>query len=1124
MTFFRGSNSSTGIVFDLISEGPISLVDGLNSIYLDRTPIGNKSAETLVTKKASTIIVPAGGTSFTIAEGASTSSSALQNSVSNGNKVLVFRGGGQATITGITQVTGENESTVTTSSSFFSDAMLTPNGTSIYREKIRIPGKGPEGTEYVGDVVEIINATEAVVTPSITDTTASGTIYYDHYTEATTLLPTMYNNRISSYTVTLPSAIPNSALHGSTTAATVEGLDETTDLNFSKTKVAFRSGTLNQTPQESVSAPSAATNITSINTEIKQHTDYFGANTKLRNFWGKYTLEYPDGATGGGEVNIAAATVSQGSVSEIDELILTISFPSGLYTAGGDGFYKEMNGALFQVFFEYKIGAGNYISEQILGPTDAEISAADILVAVNTGTFRKNGGRHRYELRSNSEKAIDFDIRWSIEQYKPFTDFRIKVKKVTPDRLSYRDGINTFIADSSIKTVTTVINDKLSYPFAGYAALSFDSNELNGEFPERSYHCRGVEVLVPSNYVTREDSEDRVATYNRNVTTGEIESSYQVWDGNLVRGYCNNPVWNLREILVNKRWGLGHWLDDDSINDYSLYSLARYCDELVPDGQGGLEPRFTCGVYLRTPTEAYKIIKDFCSMMFALPYWVDGEFIVEGDRRGEPVYTFTKGNIIDGLFSYEGTGNKTRPNQIVVQFNDKDNFYDQDIELVDDVEDMVQKNRIFSEEVVAFGATTRSQAIRYGKWKLLTSRLQKEMVSFKTGINAGFLKPGSIIAVQDADKNTVRHSGRITASTVSSVTLDSSVSLPSGEEHSLYVQVSGSATYLAQESATISGITYSQGDIIAGVTTEEAAEVLVDDSGDAVVVQFVPDTHIVQKAITNTLPYSGNTIAVASPFVSAPETEFIWAIVSRRDGVVVEGSAKPYRLLNISEEDGGTFTLSAIEHYNSKFDVIDEEYLADPPRTVSRYDDVPPITDFTASLIKEGSQTSISPNIVRIALDWTRPQNTDLTDYLDIASYRITHINPNNETRVYDVPFSNTNYTVQDNTIGTHFFRISAVTGFGPVSTPVSTSVVVTKDSSNIDRLNLPVGGMFNKPLQLVGSDIVVPTEYNFTAKSGKEVIVSANAPTSPVDGDIWYDTVNDELKTWSSVTETWET
>lgn len=1119
----RGSNSSTGIVFDLISEGPITLVDGASSVYLNRTPIANKSAD-VVTSRGASVTIPAGGASFTLRQAGNALSSSLQVNSSVGNKCLIHGGDSESTATSITSVSGENQSLVTTNSSFFTSAMLTPDGNGIYKEKIRIPGRGPEGLDYVGDVVQVNSATQAIVTPAIPIQTTPTKIEYDFYTTVSSVFPVTFGSRVTSYNVTLSSAIPNSQIHGTTGSVVLEGIDSFTNsnLNFDKARLEFKGGTLDQAPQTTVFAPSAATNITQIGTEIKQHTDYFGpATTKLENFWGKHRLEYPDGSTGGGEVTINAATVNQGSISEIDELLLTISFPSGLYVSNSK---NEFYGALFQIFFDYKVGAGNYKTEQVFGPTSAEISAAQILVAANTGTFRKYGPRHPSELRSNSQTAVDFDFRFSIERFKPFTDFRVRIKKVTPDRLIYNDGATNFIGDSVIKTVTTIINDKLSYPFAGYAAISFDSNELNGEFPERAYHCRGVTVSVPSNYVTREQADDGVAKYTRNVSTGEVESTYQVWDGNLVRAYCDNPVWNLREVLVNKRWGLGHWMDDSSINDYSLYSLARYCDELVPDGQGGLEPRFTCGVYLTQPMEAYKVIKDFCSMMFALPYWVDGQLILEGDRKGEPVYTFTKGNVIDGVFTYEGTGNKTRPNQIVVQFNDRDNFYDQDIELVDDVEDMIQKNRIFSEEVVAFGATSRSQAIRYGKWKLLTSRMQKEMITFKTGINAAFLKPGSIVAVQDADRNTVRHSGRILNSTTSSITLDGNVSLPAGEEHTLYVQKEGSATYLAQESATISSINYTQGDIIAGVTTEEAAEVLVDDSGEPVTVQFVPDMHIVKRSITNTLPYSGSTLTVSPSFSSAPEVEYVWAVTSTRDGATVAGSAKNYRVLGIAEQEDGSFAISAIEHYNAKFDILDEEYLADPPKTVPRYDDIPPVTNFTASLTSNLGDNAESSGQKNIVLNWEKPINNNGTPYLDIASFRITHANPEGNIQVYDISPGVTNYIVLDRSLGTHEFKISAVSGFGPVSTPARTSIVLETGSSITDRLILPKGGVFNKPLQISGTQIVVPSEYTFTAASGKEVIVSGTAPTSPVQGDNWYDTVNDELKTWSSITESWET
>ena len=1126
-----GSNNSTGIVFDLISEGPISLVNGLNSIYLNRTPLANASASIPTMNNYYRVESNSGGTTLTLSQVQNRNNNGmrLQDSDSTGNEVLVHGGEAEATITNIASVSGSDASQVTVNSSFFTSAMLTPDGFGPLSEKIRIAGYAADGEEYIGRVTAVSSGTVATVTPKIPKAlTGSPTITYDFHTTGDVAVAK--TGIVTSYTISLDSAIPNTSKRNTIIYVSMQGSAEagltanSDDLNFDGVKVAFKSGSASQTPQSSVPSISSATNSTKIGTVIKQHTDYFGSNTKLYNFWGKYNLEYPDGASGGGEVTINAADVSQGDNGAIDELILNISFPSGLYTAGGDGYYKERYGAVFQVFFDYKVGLGSFKTAQIFGPTTAEINSASILVAANTGTFRQNGPRVSGELRSNSQNAIDFDLRWSIEEFKPFTDWRIRVKKVTPDRLVYRDGQQNFIADSTVKQVITIINDKLSYPHSAYAALSFPSQQLNGEFPDRAYHCYGVEVSVPTNYVTREQAEDGVATYNRNVSNGDIESTYQVWDGNFVRAYTNNPVWIFREILLNKRWGLGHWLGPENINDYSLYSLARYCDELVPDGNGGVEPRFTASAYLTTATEAYKVIKDFCSVMLAIPYWVDGQVIVEGDRRGEPVYSFSKGNIIDGVFSYEGTGNKSRPNQIIVRFNDKDNFYDEDIELVDDIQDMITNNRIFSEEVVAFGATTRGQAIRYGKWKLLTSKLQKEIVSFRTGENASFLKPGSIVAIQDADRTAVRYSGRIQSASTTLVGLDANVTLAAGQDHDLYVQMDGSATYLVQESATISSVNYTLGDIISGVTTQEAAEALVDDSGNPVVVQFSPDMHLEKRPITNSLPYTGNQITI-SPFSSTPETDFVWAITSSVDGELVGGSAKNYRVLGIKEESPGIYGITAAEHVNSKFDILDEEFLSAAPRNVARYVDIPPVENFTVVKKNSYATDNVANPSITLAAAWSRPSQTGSEYYEDIAEYELVHTDPDGDVKVVNIPEDRTWHNFTSTETGDHRFRISAIGSGGSRSKPVEVSVFVESISGApvIQKNGLPQGGVFDVPIRVAPisdsgpTEVIVPSEYSYTLPVGKKITVGSTAPADPVDGALWYDTVNSQLKEWAS-------
>jgi predicted phage tail protein len=1110
-----GSTESTGVVYDLLSEGEIELVGGLSGIFLNRTPIVNFSAVNNV-QSATTSIILVNNLTFSII---GSYGSNIQNV-----PILVISGGKQSTVSSL------SGQTITTTSNFFSSDMINGNsGAGALVPQVRIQGGNLDGSEYVGRVVSVSSATTATLFPAVAGNAAGKIISFDFYTTGT-----LSSTGIGITDVTLNNPIPNfSNLSTGSARALIQNLDSNIpgsandNKNFKFVLANFRNGTLSQSNVVMPAFTNASLGVNK-NTPIKQFTTYFN-NSKLNNFWGKYTLKRPTGATGGPSIVINASEVSPGAAGQVDELLLTISAPSGLYAANSEGKARTW-GAVFQIFFKYKNGDEAFKSQLIYGPTDAQVAAASILISADSGTFNRYGATPSGTIRAASKSAIDFDFRWSVEEFKPFTDFQVEIKKVTTDSLEYNN--DQIVAETAVKSLQAFINDKLSYPYAAYSAIAFDSLEFAGEFPERAYRCRGIRTDIPTNYVTREEASDGIAVYNR-TPEGNISSNYQIWDGTFRRGYTNNPIWNLRELLLNKRWGLGHWVDDSMINNYSLYPLARYCDELVPDGIGGLEPRFTCGVYLTEPVEAYKVIRDFCTTMLAIPYWVDGQLILEADRPAEPVYTFTKGNIEGGIFSYEGTGNKTRPNQIAVKYNNKDNFYEPDLELVDDIEDMISKNRIFVEETTAFGATTRGQAIRYGKWKLLTSKLQKEIVSFKTGENAAYLKPGSIVNIQDADKNSVRYSGRLISATTNSAVLDSPVVLNSGEDYTLHVFIVGPATYLVQDSVTFSAaqigteLTFQRGDqlpsTIGGtlIDSDEKASEIVDKDGKAVDVQFVKDAHIESKTISNTKPFTGANLTVTGAFTSAPEAETVWAITVKRQGALVDGSAKQYKILSIGEEAEGLYSITAAEHFNSKFDIIDEEYLGTPPRSVPRYVEVPSITEFSGKVTtsRQTNDESVSIYVPNIELSWVGPRsyvNNVLTLYNDFDSYALEVKSPNGDTSIITLPKSSSRYTINNVVEGVYEFTLRARSAVGPVSNPSRISVAVSltsRKSSNIVS-TLPTGGSFSRDID-IGTSISAPSSYRFTADSGVSVTVSPTEP-SITRGNYWSDNI--VTRVWDGV------
>jgi hypothetical protein len=1182
------TNQSTAIVFDLLSEGEIELKEGIGSVFLNRVPIANSNVLQDAQSNYYTGTVNATGTTIT-----------TTHSLASGTKrgILIEKGYASSTTGNLSA----GATTITTATSFFNEAAMRKDiteGWSGLDQKIRIVGAGPNGTDYEGYLVGYTSATQGSVLPAISTAVNGAVITFDHYSYAT----------VGANNFTLDIACPRVSQSFRIWVGPVTNIisDDPSNTNWKFARVAFRPGTLNQSPIENIPGFTTASYGVTPGTEIKQYSSWFSANTgKLR--MNKDTAVLPSGATGGPEVAVTSATLlaaGGGVATEIDEIMVTINATS-LYSMRSSTQQKGGAGVSFQIIFEYNTTGSTTVYDSkrvIFGPTDTEVNAAPYWIwggsnfAPNFNTSGNISGQY--------EKSTDFEFRFSIEEFKPFTNFRVVIRRVTPVNYTL-DGID-YYNETSLKNVQAYINDKLSYPYSAYAAVMFDSEEFAGQFPERAYHCYGIRCEVPDNYITRRESNTGVAKYTRNSSTGADTGTYQVWTGNFRKVYCDNPVWVLRQLLIDNRFGLGNYIDASLINKWAAYAQARYCDEPVPDGFGGFEPRFTCAAYLTEPVEAYKLIKDFCTIMLAANYFLEGQLVIDGDRPKEPVYTFTKGNIVDGFFAYEGTGSKTRTNQIAVTFNDKNNFYEQEIELVDDIEGIISTGKIIQDSVQAFGASSRGQARRYGLWKLLSNKMQKEIVSFKTGENAGFIRPGDIVNIQDADRNLLRYSGRIASSTTTTVTIDKAIDLTAGFTYTLYALIDGAAAVVAESSATIgytylaktaiqtgdpgsgfiiwnnatqtssteirvssftdstedigvflasltsgnklivqdrnnssnyqqwqiSGIptvilnsyitipvtlvssagtgttgfadnaqlifakVYKAGDILSFISTEEAASNVTDISGNIVNVVWQPDMHLESRTVTTASGTGITTLTVSPAFSVAPQSEHIWGLVAKNSsGATLTGSAKPYKVFSISETGPGAYEIKAGEHYNLKFDLIDETFISDAPIYVTNY--VSPVRNFLANIVYSSSnresENSPAARQTDVNLSWDRPL---VGADKDLKEYRITYYLFN---KLEIITTTNTNYKISNIPEGSYEFTIQAVLTNNTTSTPTYTIVTVIGENDiagKVTKLNLSKGGSFTVPLIISGANITTGgNAYTYIGASGSELnIVQAGS------------------------------
>ncbi|SFK23103.1 Phage-related protein, tail component, partial [Xenorhabdus mauleonii] len=334
----------------------------------------------------------------------------------------------------------------------------------------------------------------------------------------------------------------------------------------------------------------------------------------------------------------------------------------------------------------------------------------------------------------------------------------VRVVRKTPNSTSER-----IIDKMNIMAFTEVIDAKLRYPNTALLYVEFDARLFNGTVPLISCKPKGRIIRVPSNY----DPVNR--TYSG------------IWNGTFKWAHSNNPAWVLYDILLNDLCGLGDKIDKTQIDETALYPVAQYCDQLVPDGKGGggMEPRFTCDVYIQSRAEAYKVLTDIGAIFRGSVYWGANQFVAMADMSDDIKYIFTQASVINGDFVYSGGSERNRSTVAMVSWSNPDNHYNDEVEVVSD-DDLIQRYGINQLDIAAIGCTRQSEAQRRGKWALLTNA-QDGMVSFRVGLEGQLPMPGLIIGVAHKNRAGRVIGGRIQSVEGRNITLDRHPDVKAGD-------------------------------------------------------------------------------------------------------------------------------------------------------------------------------------------------------------------------------------------------------------------------------------------------------------------------------------------------------
>ena len=353
--------------------------------------------------------------------------------------------------------------------------------------------------------------------------------------------------------------------------------------------------------------------------------------------------------------------------------------------------------------------------------------------------------------RSSSAYNRDYRIDLPSGLNFPIT---VQVTRVTADAEDATRLRNEFFFQS----FTEIIDEQRPYPDIAHTALRFDSEQFSS-VPRRMYKVRGVKIKIPHNG-TVEATTGRITytgTFNGTLTTSKV--------------WCSDPAWILFDLLTNTRYGLGDHITEAQLDKYAFYSASVYCSELVDDGAGGLEPRFSCNTILQARSDAYEVVNSLTSVMRSISYWTAGSLTISQDRPTDPSYLFNLSNVTSGGFSYSGTSLKTRATVVSVSYFDMDN-QELDFETVED-SSAKAKYGVLHKKITGFGCNSRGQAARLGRFLLFEEQNSTETINFTTGLSEGVVvRPGQVIEVSDPVRAGIRRGGRIKSATTTTVTVD----------------------------------------------------------------------------------------------------------------------------------------------------------------------------------------------------------------------------------------------------------------------------------------------------------------------------------------------------------------
>ena len=595
------------------------------------------------------------------------------------------------------------------------------------------------------------------------------------------------------------------------------------------------------------------------------------------------------------EVTNSASVTRQVTDTDVDRLRVTLTIPT-LQIVEDDG---DIVGHSVRIKIQIQYNGGGY---------------NDVIDDTISG---KSSNRYQRDYLVNLTGSFPVDVR---------------MVRVSADETSTRRGSTTIF-----QSFTEIIDDKFRYPNSALVGLRFDSRQFNS-IPARKYLIRGIKVKIPSN-----------ATVDTTTHIGRLTYS-GIWDGTFQAAtWTNDPAWCLYDLLISTRYGAG--VPESTLDKYDFFAVSQYCNELVDDGAGDVEPRFSLNMLINSRDEVYNVIQQMTAIFRGISYYGAGTLQLLQDKPSDPQYLLSPSNVVDGLFQYQGTSQKARHTVAVVAWQSYDTRGDVEYEYVED-HDAVAKYGIIKKDIKAIGCYSQGQAHRIGKWTLLSEQNLTETIQFSVAIDSGIiLRPGMVVDIADPVRAGRRLSGRVKIATTTKIVTDHADGLVTAlaAANNPKLSVILPTGLVEQRNVPVGGIT-----LVGGTETDSIGRIDLENDVDALLLEN-GDRYVQQ----GTTIADGAEIDVSSAFSEAPAAGSVFLFQND------EIQSQQFRVVSVAESGDGIYGVSAVAYNSTIYDAVESDNEL-TNRDISNLSLIPNAVDSISLdefLYEEGSSVHVGASV-----------------------------------------------------------------------------------------------------------------------------------------------------------------